>query len=295
MKKIIIILALLLQATAAVAVTERPFPQLNPAATLPALSFRFAVIGDFRAAKRDLPYPQEFRQSLVSMERATPAFIASTGDAWYGYGGTMAEFRKEVDAFVDIAGGVKVPFFNAIGNHEVTDLKEREAYVREKTGRLYGSIDYAGSHFVFLDTDEVGKAGMITGDQLRWLEKDLDENSRAENVFVFMHRPLFSVEDPDLKGGRSFRDRQNRGYLHSLFARHKIRAVFAGHEHLYDFRVKDGVNYYITGGGGSPLSKVPGAFFHYLMVTVKGKAMQVEVFSPEGKPVPTVTGAKRTE
>lgn len=285
MKRIIIGLAIIFHAAAAFGVTDRPFRSLNRQQA-PAVSFNFSVVGDFRPAKWGMAYPEVFRQELASIEKQGSAFLVSTGDAYFGYGGTMTDFQREVDGLLAIAAEAKMPFFNVIGNHDVADEKAREAYVKEKVGALFGAMDYAGSHFVFLDTDEVGKRGSITGDQLRWLEKDLEENRQAENIFVFMHRPLFSVEDPELARGRAFADRANRDYLHRLFVRHGVRAVFAGHEHLYDRKVKDGVTYYITGGGGAPLSSMSAAaFFHFLLVRVKGKEIQVQVLAPDGHPV----------
>lgn len=74
---------------------------------------------------------------------------------------------------------------------------------------------------------------------------------------AFKHILNFPVLDHELVNGKSFKDRGNRDFLHSLFAKNKVKAVFAGHEHLYNDSSKDGVRYVITGGGGSPLYEAP--------------------------------------
>ena len=278
MTRLLVALVILFTSVQVSAVTDRPFPRVNPAVPLPA-SFRFTVFGDFRSARADEPYPRQFRQALDAMKSEKPAFAVSVGDAWYGYGGTFDHYRNEVGQFLAIVQGWDVPLFNTIGNHEVTGKLEREEYLSRKIGNLYGSFDFGDVHFVFLDTDEVGKEGRIAGSQRAWLERDLKQNGGASAIMVFLHRPLFSPNDQDLSEKRSFIDRQNRDDLHRLFVRYGVSAVFAGHEHLYDERAVDGISYYITGGGGAPLYAAPdkGGFYHFLLVTVTGKKVKVEV------------------
>jgi 3',5'-cyclic AMP phosphodiesterase CpdA len=220
------------------------------------------------------------------MRADKPDFAASVGDAWYGYGGSFDHFRSEIDAFMAQVDKWDVPLYSAFGNHEVTGSAEREEYLKKRFGNLFGSFDFGDAHFIFLDSDEVGKEGVISGKQLSWLECDLETNGGASAVFVFLHRPLFSVEDPELKRGRSFRNRENRDALHRLFVTYRVKAVFAGHEHLFDERTVDGIRYYITGGGGAPMGAIPdkGGFFHYLLVTVSGKKVAVEVKRLQERP-----------
>ena len=281
MKRLLALILILFSALQASAVTDRPYPRVNPAplsAVKPGI-FRFTVFGDFRPPQADAPYPPQFRQALDAMKRERPAFALSVGDAWFGYGGTLEHFRGEVAQFLSLVKGWEVPLFNVTGNHEVTGSAERERYLEATLGNLYGSFDYGTAHVICLDTDEVGREGQIAGEQLRWLERDLERNRTAAAIIVAMHRPLFSPRDPELTIKRSFADRENRDLLHRLFVRYRVAAVFAGHEHLHDERVVDGVRYYITGGGGAPLYEPParGGFYHYLVVTVRGKKMTVAV------------------
>lgn len=282
MKQLLLVIGIILCAVSQVsAVTNRPFPRVNPSVPVAttAATFRFTVFGDFRPAGADEPYPPQFRQVLDAMKAESPAFAVSVGDAWFGYGGTMAHYRGEVAQFLALVKGWGIPLHNVIGNHEVTASSERERYLRERLGNLYGSFDHGRAHFICLDTDEVGDEGRIAGEQLRWLKRDLERNRGATATFVFLHRPLFSPKDPDLAQKRSFSDRVNRDALHQLLVRYKVAAVFAGHDHLYEERVVDGIRYYITGGGGAPLYELPdkGGFYHYLVVTVRGKKAEIEV------------------
>ncbi|RJQ38696.1 MAG: hypothetical protein C4550_06440 [Nitrospiraceae bacterium] len=290
----IIIILLLLSAGVSFAVSDKPFTHLN-AVTLAQHSggeFTFAVFGDFRPSRRDRPYSEAFLKMLDEMNMIAPSFILSIGDAYYGYGGSFQRFKNEIDYFLSRIKPLDTPFFNVIGNHEVGGSLERENYIKGRFGNLYGSFDYANSHFIFLDTDETGKEGTIQGEQLRWLEKDIEANKNAENIFVFMHRPLFSAIDADLNKGKSFKDKSNRDSIHSLFKKYGVRAVFAGHEHLSSETVKDGIKYFITGGGGSPLYQSPskGGFLHYLIVRIKEKDMFIDVIAPYNLHVRNISG-----
>ncbi|MCL5977709.1 MAG: metallophosphoesterase [Nitrospirae bacterium] len=294
MKRFLIFIFILLLSGKAIAFTDRPVSHLNDAAiTQPSANeITFIVFGDFRTSLRDKAYHNIFEQMLREVNTVSPSLIISTGDAYYGYGGSMQRFKNEIDYFLSKVKGLDIPFFNTIGNHEVAGDSERASYAEKRFGRLYGSFDFGNSHFIILNTDEVGKEGTISGEQLKWLEKDLETNKNAENIFVFMHRPMFSVTDPELIAGKSFKDRGNRDYLHSLFNRYKVKAVFAGHEHIFSDTVKDGVRYLITGGAGSPLYQPPakGGFFHYLIVKINGRDVSVDVIVPYALQTKTISG-----
>ena len=61
-----------------------------------------------------------------------------------------------------------------------------------------------------------------------------------------MHHPPFSIS---LHGGqRDLRERWT-----PLFERYGVTAVFSGHDHCYERAERNGVHYFVSGGGGAPL------------------------------------------
>ena len=46
---------------------------------------------------------------------------------------------------------------------------------------------------------------------------------------------------------------KNREELIYLFKKYNVDMVFSGHNHVYERFEVDGINYIVTGGGGSPL------------------------------------------
>jgi hypothetical protein len=294
MRNVFLIIVLGLLPLISDAVSDMPYMPVNAVALPPQrdAAFTFAVLGDFRPAERDRPYSEASREIFSDLNVIGPSFIMSVGDAYYGYGGSFPRFRNEIDHFISRTKKFGVPFFDVIGNHELGGNGQREKYVRERFGKFYGSFDWGNSHFVVLNTEEKGRAGGIYGAQLKWLAQDLALNKNSQNIFVFMHRPLFPALAADTGERRFFTDTRNRDTLHALFRKFGVKIVFAGHEHLFREKVVDGIRYIITGGGGAPLYQVRsrGGFYHYLLVDVEGRNVSVETLTPDSLELHYVSG-----
>ena len=218
-----------------------------------------------------------------------PNFVFWTGDVIEGYGDTPAEAGAEYDTFLASAAKAKVPVFNAPGNHEYSLDKALVPVYHDKMGSFYGSFDYGSSHFIALNTTPIlpdgspGPGGSLDEPQWAWLEADLQANQGAKNIFVFMHHYVFGPPDPDTPdldtGWKSIADRDR---LHALMVKYHVRAVFCSHNHIYWHQVKDGVDYFITGGAGAPLDATPdaGGYLHYMQVTVDGTKVSTQVLQP---------------
>ncbi len=241
--------------------------------------FTFVVGGDNRSVARDLPPPPTAARIFAETRLLRPAFALWTGDSIYGSDDTPGEAAREYAAFLRLAAAGATPVFNAPGNHEIFRRPELERVYESCMGRLYGSFDYGRSHFIALDTEEADRAPGVGPAQLEWLRKDLEANRGAEHIFVFSHHPLFPTPDHPRAG---FASVANRDEVHRLFVRYHVTAVFSGHEHLYYASVHDGVRYIVTGGGGAPSDGAPqdGGFQHYLLVSVDGNAVKIQVLQP---------------
>jgi hypothetical protein len=61
---------------------------------------------------------------------------------------------------------------------------------------------------------------------------------------------------------------------------HKIEAVFAGHDHLFNKYIKDNVTYITTGGGGTPLHHgYGGDYYHFLKISFYKDSNRINVKS----------------
>ena len=80
-----------------------------------------------------------------------------------------------------------------------------------------------------------------------------------------------------------------------MFEKYKLTAGFFGHDHNYQHYLKNGVQYFITGGGGAPLynvdkppagiTKMVESTEHFVAVKVEGKSARVEALRLDGRPL----------
>jgi 3',5'-cyclic AMP phosphodiesterase CpdA len=258
--------------------TVRPGqPAVTPQALAPASDeLVFCVFGDCRPAGN--PERLGITRRLAGLMAAErPRLVLGAGDYVDG-ARTTVEARRQFDRFFESLSPLQqygpVPLAAAVGNH---DLAAGSQYFENRFGPRYYSFDLGNCHFIILDTEQSAYRGRIDGPQWEWLVADLQASAEARHVFVVLHQPLFPVAI--YRGLALDRYPRHRDRLHLLFAQAKVSAVFSGHEHLYHRQERDGVPYFITGGGGSPLYASParGGFHHYLRVSVKGDDYVISV------------------
>jgi hypothetical protein len=230
-------------------------------------------------------------------------------------------------------GGVS--YFLAPGNHDVTHSGNAED--PERKVALHNYLDAVGSlippdgsprrlsgyptySFGYGNTFVLGFDANIAGDekQFRWVKAQLEEVDRKRyvNIIVFCHQAPFSsgphggptVEEPTI---------ELRNKYMPLFRASHVRAVFSGHEHLFEHWVEHytdasgthRMDLVVSGGGGAPIyaytgepkldeylkaneaSKVelkhlvkPGVErganpYHYLIVRVDGEKLDMQVIA----------------
>jgi len=281
---------LALLSTPSTAADFRPLP--TPSSTLAAPAdpahFSFVVTGDNRSTGHGYPMPECFNEICTEIGYVHPPFVLWTGDVIEGYGDTPAEANAEYDVFLKGAALTGVPVFNAPGNHEFSlDVANLLPIYKKRIGDLYGSFDYGNSHFVALNTNAINVDGTVTAgsldaDQWTWLENDL-KSSSGKNIFVSLHHYPFGPADPDTpKVSGGWKSDAERDRFHALMVKYGVRAVFAGHNHIYWHQAKDGVDYYISGGAGAPLDASPdqGGFLHYIVVHVDGDKITTDILQP---------------
>jgi hypothetical protein len=241
--------------------------------------FSFAVIGDCRPGGEH-PYSPALERLATDIGEVAPAFVVGTGDYIDGSANQRRvrwEYSQFFAAIAPMQRKQAVPVALAPGNHDILGVRANERVFEELFRHLYFSFNYGGCHFVIANTEECGKEGRITGGQLQWLKQDLAAYKDARFTFVALHQPLFPVDGH--VGSSLDAHPKERDALHSLFVQQGVDCVFMGHEHLYNHQEKDGVHYFITGGGGAPLYAEPerGGFYHYLLVHVSERTYRVSV------------------
>ena len=281
--------------------TDRPIQSVvanAPPAIATGSDLLFVVGGDNRPTAKGAPLPRVLGTIFSEIGLIRPDFVLWTGDTVYGYCDSRPELEAEYQAFLTVAAPGGVPLFNAPGNHEIhagqtcppapTELCGpvcSEQLFRSRFGNLYGSFDYAGAHFIALDTEVPGPEDAISGPQLDWLKRDLESNKGARATFVFSHTEFYSSPRIDPPSAQSHPAVATRAKLHDLSRRYPVKAVFSGHEHLYwrePAEQHDGIDYFVAGGAGAPLYAPPdrGGVSHYVVVRLSGSSVTYDVIEP---------------
>ena len=236
--------------------------------------FSFAVAGDNRPASDTTVQPAVWETINGQLVTENLDLVLHVGDMIYGLPtDSLAQNVAKYDGLFAVTSTItaSIPMYAAIGNHEfVSGTGSRAGYQQEFTlpvnngaeafvyGEHYYSFDHGDTHFIALSTEIPGQEGMITGNQILWLEQDLAATQR-QWIVVYMHRPLFSgvhITDPWMNTANTV-GQQNKADLHALFLQYGVDVVFEGHEHYFLRHVEDGIHYVITGGGGAPLHGLP--------------------------------------
>jgi hypothetical protein len=132
-----------------------------------------------------------------------------------------------------------VPNLAAPGNHEYftdTDKKEkvskhwRPQFALPENGPVGLEetayyIDYQGSRFIFLNSEEATIGRKELDKQADWFEQVVKENPNRWTIVVH-HHPIFST-----KKGRD--NDEWRDKMEPLYRKHKVDIVLQGHDHTY--------------------------------------------------------------
>lgn len=284
------------RAQSAAAPREVVAPLVPPRAPLPpeaatagVTRFSFIAYGDTRGRHDGVEVQSEHQlviESMLSTIKKSAAggdsirFVLESGDAVQN-GSIAAQINVSYAPLVDrLMREGNVPFFLAVGNHDVgnavdlSDARRTEGlrnYLaansrliptdgspRRLSGYPTYAFGYGNAFFIACDSD-------IPDDstQLAWMRSQLAglDRRRYTNVVVFFHHPPFSSGH---HGGANV-ERQAasiRDKWMPMFRQYHVRLLLTGHEHLYEHWVEryadstgqHRIDEIVTGGGGAPLT-----------------------------------------
>jgi hypothetical protein len=252
--------------------TLPPLPQLRTGAPPLAASgavtkFTFIVAGDNRPAHRGDPLTTPLLDIIKRLKGSPAAFVVWDGDTVFGKG--SAGLYQQYEQFRRAFRRVKVPLFNAPGNHEMVvqtnipcgsaasswnaELPDYSgimpATYQKAMAPAYGMFRYGNAAFLVLNTDDVPDVAIPTAcdytgfvglAQLNALQATLDQLSADDTVthiFLFMHRPIrndnftrFAVKGAAAETDYGKRVAAFTSLIDSA-AHPKVAFVFASHDH----------------------------------------------------------------
>ncbi len=256
--------------------------------------FSFVVYGDSRSNVN------AHARVIERIRQEVPDFLIGTGDI-VNDGSSEADWSK----LFQIEGPLlqEAVMYPSLGNHDRQGRGRTASNFRKYFSlpenspdpERYYAFTYGSARFLILDSNAYSFA--LT-DQTAWIEEQLQSarlDKSIEHIFVCMHHPPFSIS---LHGGQS----ELREAWTPIFEKYQIDAVFSGHDHAYSRAFKNGVHYFVSGGGGAPLyprkkkSKAidleATQFFervnHHIRVQVIGSNVEVTAVRADGTIIETL-------
>ncbi len=255
---------------------------------------RIVGMGDFgegSQAQRDVA------AAMVAMGKSRAFDFGLTfGDNFYPSGMTGPDDTRWRDWWERLYGPLGIVFYPSLGNHEwySDDGAVAEVDYRSATWRFpapYYSFTAGPVQFFAVDTTEISEA------QLLWLDKAVGASTARWKV-VYGHHPIFAPER-NAKAGMYMKYMQARLWP---VIRGRVDAYLCGHQHaMAHMDPRDGVHFFMSGGGGAPLGKVaknaPDAMFAksafgFLTLEATQAAMTITIFDSTGKPFDSETITK---
>lgn len=159
------------------------------------------------------------------------------------------------------------------------------------TDSFYWSFDYGPLHVLMVDQYDSAVKGIISEEQVEWIEKDLAGTDRPWKVMV-LHEPGYSA------GGRYENSADVQEKLQPLCEAYHVAVVFSGHNHYYAHAVVNSVHHVTTAGGGAELVK-PNACapyvvkavesHHFCKIEIAGSTLTLTAIAPGGEVLDTFT------
>ncbi len=233
--------------------------------------FRFAVIGDYGLAG----IPEMDVADLV--DTWTPDFVVTVGDNNYEFGEASTIVQNIGQYYCDYihnpdapagqicAGPAQNQFFPAPGNHDWNNtigapLSPYLDYFTLPAGQgneRYYDFVRGPIHFFALDSDIREPDGTSsTSTQAQWLQGALASAAEPWKVVYFHHAPYSSG---NVHGGEV--------YMQWPFQQWGASVVLAGHDHIYERILHNGLTYFVNGLGGKSIHQfgpiIPGSQVQY--------------------------------
>lgn len=255
--------------------------------------FSFAVVADLESGYR----PGVFDVALAELKLLRPTFILTIGDMIDGGTEDVPELKRQWEEFDARLKG-SAPFFHIAGNHDMTNVTQREVWA-ERYGPRYYSFVYRNVLFLALDTEDYpdakmreiyqmradflaarksnpagasslpyaklkeSRTGEIGAEQSAYFEKAIADNPDVRWTILLMHKPVHErAGDGGL--GRIEAALANRPYT-----------LLNGHLHRYNYSQRltaSGVkrDYIMLGttGGERGFDGSAGAVDHFMWLTM---------------------------
>lgn len=270
-----------------------PPPETTPDTPKQTKPFSFVAIGDSEKYKDPDGYDHDVLSIFAKARELKPNLIFLTGDLITASSENLNENKRRIRNIKNVLDSYfsSIPYYITFGFHDIecgfscanqwTNIFFNKP-LKETT--LYSSFDYENTHFVLL-SDDYPLRKSAEKKQLDWLNKDLSENTQ-ENIIVFMHVPPVTFFKESAKDCHDMScSEPNRSQLVSILERHSVDLVISGHEHLFDHKTVNRIDYVLSGNatGSKPRYKNTLAGKNFIQVFVSKRSITLRALQENGE------------
>ena len=218
-------------------------------------------------------HPEVHRELIARVQELRVNAVFHTGDL-----NQKGKSQSEYDSFKEIISPLPAPFYAIRGNHE----KDLALFIKNfpsVDGLSFYSVICDSLKFIILDSNLPLLPGSA---QYRWLVNELESSKLP--LILMLHHPVFSSGYHGDELGLQY-------YLPQLFKKYPVAAVISGHEHSFEHLIWEGLDFFVSGGGGAPLreqgSPDPRSVFfnmihHYNLLIRQPQALLWQCFDLKG-------------
>jgi hypothetical protein len=223
----------------------------------PGQPFRFGVVGDFGT-----PY-NTTRETANRIALQDVDLLLTVGDNVYNYGQPGSYDDNWFTPYTQTIS--RAPLMPIIGDHDsytlggapfVANLAMPTNGPTNYIERTY-SFDYGNAHFVAIENLVYNPEALNTSRWPvieRWLTNNLAQSTQTWKI-VTLHIPPF------VSNNAHDEDPYTIARLVPIFEQYGVDLVFGGDSHLYErINPRQGVHYFMTGGGGASLYEITERF-----------------------------------
>jgi Calcineurin-like phosphoesterase/Purple acid Phosphatase, N-terminal domain len=267
--------------------------------------FKFVVLGDTRS-RHDI-----HSRIVKSIVEKDPLFVINTGDM-VGDGRDISDWETFFKINRELMRNT--PYYTVLGNHEKDSPYYYKFFDLPNNERYY-SFNVGDALFVILDSEgeNISDTSYVIGEnsenfwqknfgeyfatQKKWLEDVLEQNKEAGFIFVFQHKPLYSVMKSRVAEAERYRK-----IWGDVFDRYNIQVFMNGHDHHYHHAIKKRVHYITTAGGGAGLYQMDGPIpetiklskiEHFVLVSIKDNEAVLNVIDIDGNEIEEIIVERR--
>ncbi|MEA3322617.1 MAG: metallophosphoesterase [Patescibacteria group bacterium] len=218
--------------------------------------FSFVVVADAETYSTPSRQNDVFEHMLSLSASHKPAFALFTGDLLtfdFPDKNQLRNVKKLIEKYYD-------KYYIAVGKHDVecgakcVDAWNKVFYDKDPVAGeekiLYHSFDHENTHFVLLSSDFPLKHS-IDDNQLKWLDEDLSKTDK-DHTIIAIHVPPVNFFKKSAKECHDMTcSEPQRTKLINILKKYHVDLVLSGHEHAFDHKVVDGIDFVLAGNSGN--------------------------------------------